>query len=221
MTRFTRPRPELEPLEPRQLLAAPEPTLADGVLRVNGTPGADEIGVHYRGWGGLDPLEYEYITVRIADPENVGANSYYRFRQDLVDRIRIFGGGGNDRIALNTMISQRAYIHGGDGGDWLTGASGNDTLVGGPGNDRLDGGNGSDILRGNLGSDTLVGGADTDTLDGGDGDDALIGSVVGSDADTFYMDALIGGTGRDAFDLADTASERKDFNRRDYLRLFQ
>lgn len=60
------------------------------------------------------------------------------------DRLRIFGGGGNDDFT--------GSVH----DDWLAGGDGDDRLVGGGGNDLIDGGFGTDRVRGDAGADRFV-----------------------------------------------------------------
>ena len=74
---------------------------------------------------------------------------------------------------------------------------GNDTLTGGPGRDYLYGGGGNDTLYGG-------GGEGGNLLDGGPGNDTLI---VGGYARNRYYDILIGGPGRDVFDVSDVSDD--------------
>ena len=74
---------------------------------------------------------------------------------------------------------------------------GNDTLTGGPGQDYLYGGGGNDTLRGG-------GGRGGNLLDGGPGNDTLI---IGGNTQNTYHDILIGGPGRDVFDVSDVSDD--------------
>lgn len=112
-------------------------------------------------------------------------------------------------------------LYGGDGNDVLVGGAGDDYLDGGPGNDYLFGdrlvvyelgavgddlstspawgrnyGN-ANILMGGPGNDYLAGGGDINILNGGPGNDHLV-------ADGEFSDVLIGGPGRDVFDVANS-----------------
>ena len=93
-----------------------------------------------------------------------------------VDRIVVFGGGGNDRIALDETNGPlpSALLYGGAGDDVLFGGSGADRLVGGGGNDTLLGGGGDDLLYGGGRNDSLTGGLGSDQSLGQAGDDQLI-----------------------------------------------
>jgi len=115
-----------------------------------------------------------------------------------------------------------AYLHGGDGHDFLQGAQtglgaldylygegGDDTLSGGHYTALLSGGNSDDWIMGSGGNDTIVGGAGrdllfgglgSDNIDGGLGDDILIGgSCSGGMAADHVPDTLTGGAGNDRF----------------------
>ena len=87
----------------------------------------------------------------------------------------------NDTILLNIQ-----GLHGGQGGDVITGSPNNDVLVGGSGNDIIHGGEGNDTIHGGDGDDQLYGDdgddyiyADTGTsaLYGGAGDNVLVGAT--------------------------------------------
>jgi Ca2+-binding RTX toxin-like protein len=86
-----------------------------------------------------------------------------------IDRIVVYGRGGNDYIKVHKSVGAiPAELYGGDGDDKLGGGQGHDVLVGGDGDDLLAGKDGRDLLIGGLGKDKIVG-------DGGD--DILIGGV--------------------------------------------
>ncbi len=82
--------------------------------------------------------------------------------------IKIFGGEGNDTLALDETNGPLPAAN-------LFGEGGNDTLIGGSGADMLDGGSGNDMLFGKGGADILHGGDGDDTLIGGTGDDQVFG----------------------------------------------
>jgi phospholipase/lecithinase/hemolysin len=105
-----------------------------------------------------------------------------------VDRLVVFGLGGNDSISaigLNKVVE----LDGGAGSDFLFGGNAADILRGGTGDDYLYGFEGNNWLQGDAGNDFLYGGNDDDTLDGGAGSDFLFG--LGGN------DWLIGGAGLD------------------------
>jgi RTX calcium-binding nonapeptide repeat (4 copies) len=95
-----------------------------------------------------------------------------------VDRIVVYGGRGNDRIALDVANGPlpAASLYGGPGDDDLFGGSGADRLLGGGGNDALTGGAGSDQSVGGTGDDQLIWnpGDGSDLNEGGDGSDAVV-----------------------------------------------
>lgn len=102
-------------------------------------------------------------------------------------------------------------LYGGGGNDVLVGGYGNDYLDGGPGNDYLfgglllvydsppsvvgDDGGTANILMGGPGNDYLQDGGEFDILNGGPGNDHLV-------SDEAQFAALIGGPGRDVFDVS-------------------
>jgi hypothetical protein len=163
----------LEPLEARDV---PTAVLNHGVLTVTGTDQADDIAI--------DRVALpDTLVVRVV--ENGRETD---FPSSQVRRVRVFGTGGDDRIA-DRAGGLNAVISGGDGRDDITGADGRDRLDGGPGNDTLHGGAGSDTLVGGDGKDKLYGGAGYDYLSGGAGSDWL---DAGSRAEPAY-----GGAGYD------------------------
>jgi Ca2+-binding RTX toxin-like protein len=80
--------------------------------------------------------------------------------------IQVFGGDGNDTIALSEVNGALPRAN-------LFGEAGNDTLTGGSGEDMLDGGPDNDVLLGKGGADTLIGGDGNDTITGGVGNDII------------------------------------------------
>jgi uncharacterized repeat protein (TIGR01451 family) len=124
-----------------------------------------------------------------------------------VQRIVIFGLGGNDVITINPTLNQPSIVFGGSGNDVITtsngdslvdGGDGNDTIVGRGGNDQITGGNGNDVIVGGSGNDALCGDAGNDVIHGNNGDDTLFGEEGN---DKLFGDAgndlVIGGDGND------------------------
>ncbi|MBO0700154.1 MAG: hypothetical protein J2P46_17270 [Zavarzinella sp.] len=148
-------RPGLEPLEARDV---PSATLANGVLTVTGTDKADDIAIARVVWPGT-------LFVRVV--ENGQPTEFPSFQ---VHRVRVFGNGGDDRIA-NYVGGLNAVLYGGSGNDTLQGGGGNDTLAGGTGKDKLYGGAGFDHLYGGPGSDWLDAGSPGEPVFGGTGYD--------------------------------------------------
>lgn len=112
-------------------------------------------------------------------------------------------GGGND------------FLAGGLGDDLLMGETGNDVLIGdGLEFESIRGardlttparfiGEGNDVLIGGPGHDYLHSGGGVNLLDGGPGNDTLVSE---SDREALAYDVLIGGAGRDVFDVQDQAT---------------
>ena len=128
-----------------------------GTLRIVGTEGADNILVRQTS---------RHITV-----SGVAGS----FAAAQVQKIQVFGLGGNDTIRLDSEaigggqpIVKPSMVQGGDG---------NDLVVGGWGNDSLFGNAGNDVLVGNIGRDLLVGGAGQDQARGGYGNDYIVGDL--------------------------------------------
>lgn len=103
------------------------------------------------------------------------------FSTDRVERIRIDGLGGNDRLEVDLNVRQDAVLIGGAGDDLLRGSFGNDLLIGGDGRDWLVGLHGRDVLVGGTGEDRIHGGA---------GDDLLVGGATDYDNDLAAWDAI-------------------------------
>jgi hypothetical protein len=81
-----------------------------------------------------------------------------------VQRVELFGAGGNDSISVGDGVPA-TLLDGGDGNDGLTGGDANDTLRGGAGDDGLVGQGGDDALDGGAGQDECRGGDGINTLD--------------------------------------------------------
>lgn len=189
-----------------------------GYVRVDGTPGDDQVRVH----GGLLELTRGTDGVVETHPLASGILLGLGHGDDLVElsgepgAFAIVGGDGNDRLfggTGDTVLVGGAgddELELGDGGGSVYGMAGDDTIRGGAGADRLVGGAGHDAIRGGAGDDELRGDDGADTLDGGDGDDLLAGLAGrdrmhggrgddelsgGRDADT-----ISGGDGADLID---------------------
>jgi Ca2+-binding RTX toxin-like protein len=176
---------------------------------VEGTAGADDIGLSY-----------------VGDPQGdlIDNNDH----SDGSNDDSVIAGAGNDTVrsgdGQDTVLAGDGddQVFGQAGDDILSGDAGNDSLDGDAGADSIDGGTGSDTLIGDAGDDTLIGGADNDEIYGGtdndvisgdagddlvfagDGDDSITGgsgvdTLVGNDGD----DTLDGGTGDDSLDGSD------------------
>jgi Ca2+-binding RTX toxin-like protein len=152
---------------------------------------------------------------------NLGNDTIISFGND-----QVFGEGGDDSIQGRGA----ATVHGGDGGDVLTGGSfvfgdaGNDTVSAGFSSavQTIDGGDGDDLVKGVLfGSSVLIGGLgnDTigdltgpDTMEGDAGDDRIVSNngnalIQGGDGDDTIVavgpgNVMSGGPGADRFELS-------------------
>lgn len=145
----------VEFLEARAMLSAVPLTVIqatgwDGTqLRINGTPGNDQITVKQTAGALLVGNTGGWTTTVAGTFVNI-----------VID-----GGGGNDSVVVDPSVTTDCILYGGVGNDTLVGGSGNDTLYGGAGKNRLYGGAGDDVLD-TLGStrDTLVGGSGQDSF---------------------------------------------------------
>lgn len=133
------PNALFQPLESRQLLAA---SLVGGVLTVDGTEGADLIG--------LDPRTTTQLRVEIGTRKQ-----FFDLRQ--ITKIVVNGLGGNDRIEVNARnpIAIGVEIHGGAGNDYIKGSTSADLLYGEAGDDFIEGKGGNDFIDGGTGNDRV------------------------------------------------------------------
>jgi hypothetical protein len=161
--------PMFEALENRQFLSA---SLVNGVLKVFGTAGADNITV------GINSSD----TSKIAVQEGSAVKSFVRAK---VKTISILSSDGNDHIVINNGIKQQITLKLGEGDDSVHGGSGREIIFGGPGNDTVLAGGGSDFISGDAGNDNLSGGSGNDYVYGDEGNDSLKGDagndVLGGD----------------------------------------
>ena len=181
---------------------------ADGVVRIGGTSGDDEIVVTHTS----DGLNLE-VTIN-------GAVVTDGILLAGVTEVRSWGRAGNDRIEL-VDLALLSLLHGGEGDDELIGGAGEDLMLGGAGNDTLTGAAGNDFLIGGGGADRLVGSAGHDILvagqvacsyteqalriilgewaDGEQEDEGLVDDVLEETAIEAGFDMLTGSSGRDWF----------------------
>jgi Ca2+-binding RTX toxin-like protein len=209
-------------------------SVIDGVLKVEGSTGADAISfsagdghgvVVVRGVPGVeDGTPFAGVT-RVAVQGRQGNDTITVLggpRDAAGDLLRftIQGGNGHDAIQGGPADDD---LRGGNGRDTIRGGNGDDAIRGANGHDSLDGESGDDFIEGNYGHDTLLGGPGHDHLRGGSGDDALRG---GSGNDLlrggFARDDVYGGAGvdqifgdRDRDVLRGLLEEFGDFNRED------
>jgi Ca2+-binding RTX toxin-like protein len=194
--RSSRPTVTVELLERRQQLAASLTAtfgVADGLLRIEGTPRDDRIAVL---------VNQDQISVLGTDISLIGRGSTVpSLPLTEVQRVEVYGLGGDDLLTFEVRSPNAqnlpllpVLLDGGDGNDTLMVTDGSDvTVVGGAGNDTLAATGGTDVsLVGGDGNDSLMATDGSDvTLVGGDGNDtlALMGGTDGS---------LVGGDGNDS-----------------------
>lgn len=117
-----------------------------GILAVSGTAGNDNISV----------TKDTVNNLIIVDGQS--------FDSALVNKLIISTADGDDTVIVDTIVTQRCEIYGGNGNDFLQGGSGADYLSGGPGDDVLLGGDGNDTIRTGGGNDAIDGGAGYDIV---------------------------------------------------------
>ena len=169
---------------------------------------------------GDDNISVASITesdFEITESKIDGAESSYFYEfSSVVEKLVIYGQGGNDTISVSGLAFVPVTINGGKGDDTIEGsygddqidgaegndviseAYGNNTIDGAEGNDTITGGIGSDEIRGNEGNDEISSGDGSDYVDGGEGNDKLNGGtgddlLLGRDGN----DSLVGGKGND------------------------
>jgi Ca2+-binding RTX toxin-like protein len=220
-------------LESRTLFAAVPAAvtavIVDGALVINGTRGADSIGVvaHFPGTEIFDLFVNGAFTQQLGGSAirvvGHGGDDTLSVTGGILVPVTLLGGPGNDtltsanaRVFGTGAVNGPDLLDGGPGNDTLTAFDGDDTLLGrggndslnaGPGNDRIDGGPGRDTLLGSDGDDVLFGGRGIDTLLGSDGDDTLTGNAA--------TDILTGGAGADVFSKRDRTIEISDLTAED------
>ena len=167
-----------EDFQPQQVSSAnlPFTLLANGTLFVNGTSGADAIGITRSG--------NTYTVTRGGSSPQTPAT----FSASQVTSIQVDLGDGNDSFTAGADV-QAVYVNGGLGNDSISGGPGNDTLTGAAGKDRIDGNAGDDRINGGKGNDIITGGDGVDRLYGDDNNDKLFGQAG--------VDRLFGGDGND------------------------
>jgi len=205
---------------PNPVLAQLDPSLGNGVLRLNMGPfaaqrreldtedGDETFTVSF------DAKSSNTTADDLVIVEAFGARN--EFPAASVKKIYAEGGAGNDTVTVKAGLNVPVEVWGdfkdpnraGESGDdhlfasdvasVLHGGGGNDQLSGRAGNDQLSGDAGDDLLLGAAGNDQLDGGAGDDVLEAGDGNDLLHG---GDGSDQLYGgpgdDRLDGGAGND------------------------
>ncbi len=194
----------------------------NGGIRIQGTPGQDEIEMRRRG-----------NDVEVKSRLNRGSTTTTTFEISNTSFFVIEFGAGNDQLDVNPNISIPIIVDGGAGKDRLTTGSGNDSIVdflddneiasgggndriltgdgrdkisGGDGDDTIDAGNGANDIDGDNGNDHIAAGSGVDKIHGGQGDDFIRG---GAGSDQLYgeqgIDILLGEDGNDQIFAGDGA----------------
>ena len=174
--------------------SGPGATLVNGVLKIVGTNGHDElqinkVGNQYQLVGCfLTPtvIRFTISQVQSIEIDMLGGNDHVNIVDSVTVPVTVRGGDGHDKINGG---GGHDLIFGGAGNDDLAGDEGNDTIYGGDGDDELEGDDGNDLLFGEAGQDELEGDNGNDILSGGSGNDELEGDAG--------LDLLIGGLGAD------------------------
>jgi len=141
--------------------------ISGGILYVGGSNGNDTISINDDGASG-----------------NVGVtiNGVDQGTFSVAVRVVVYGGAGNDTIAVQQKIVLDAWLFGGAGNDVLTSARGNDVLSGGAG---------ADVLSSDRGRDLLFGGAGLDVLAAGQDDDILVSGTSSYETDESALAAIM------------------------------
>jgi Ca2+-binding RTX toxin-like protein len=152
-----------DPLHPNQTIQ---------VLVVGGSTGTDVIVVHPAANGGIAvairEITFQTLLTQV-------------FTQPI-DRIVVYGQGGNDVIVVSDGIKLPSEVYAG---------SGNNVLIGGGGNNLLVGGAGNNVLVGGKGRNVMIGGAGKDRIFGGPKDDILIGGTTDYDMNEAALRAIL------------------------------
>ena len=192
----------------------------EGVLQVLGSEEHDDIAIQVKNGGNqaTEPQLDVKIQFKKSKQNDLYVDNYTEsFNIADVNRIVIYGFGGDDKVRIDSGLLIDAELDGGTGNDRLNGGDGNDIIVGGPGDDDLYGGDGDDVLlggdgidriNGGYGVDILIGGTGGDDLTGGGGEDLLIGGSTVYDDNDLALAAI----------MAEWRSERTYQQRIDNLR---
>ena len=153
--------------------------MVNGVLYVQGTPGADSIML----WSdaasgqtgvGINGAFHGAFSVPTGGRVVISAGDGDDFVSAGSSRVPvwIFGDAGNDQLTGSAFNDR---LDGGSGNDLLLGYAGHDLIFGGDGNDWLVVHFGHDVMVGEAGNDRLEGGTDNDFASGGSGGDYIKG----------------------------------------------
>jgi hypothetical protein len=99
-----------------------------------------------------------------------------------IDRIVVYGQGGNDEIAISHAIKLTSEVFAGDGNNILQGGGGNNILVGGRGNN---------LLVGGAGRNLMIAGAGQSVLFGSGGQDIMLAGTTAYDSNDAALRAIL------------------------------
>jgi RTX calcium-binding nonapeptide repeat (4 copies) len=153
--------------------AAPTVTadVADGTLRITGSPSADQIALR------LSALDRTQLQVDVGDD----GSADHTFDLNTFDAIEVGAGNGGDTVRIDQVngvftTTESTRIDGQNGDDTLIGGSGAEIFFGGRGDDVVDGNGGADTAFLGRGDDTFVWdpGDASDVVEGDKGSDTLV-----------------------------------------------
>lgn len=171
--RFRRLRSES--LENRIVMAAAVDLTPEGLLSISGDAEDNRITV---------------VTSRSGERLRVSVDGRSQdFDANLIQRIAIAAGDGNDGVRISSNTTASVRINGGDGNDRIRAGGGQAFIQGGEGRDRIRGSRLDDIIFGGAGLDQISAGPGDDIVVGGDGRDRISG---GAGDDIIFGDAVNG-----------------------------
>ena len=143
------------------------------VLVIGGSSGDDFIRIRERRQDGrmrfrIHECDTDFVSDDVTD--------------QAIDRVMVFGQGGDDWIHVAQNVDAPTLLDGGDGDDTLVGGRGQSILLGQAGNDWLFGGYGRGLLIGGTGADRVF---------GWNGSDILIGGYTSFDNDLRSLDLIM------------------------------
>jgi Ca2+-binding RTX toxin-like protein len=173
-------------LESRRMFAVTADAFHN-TLYVWGDAGANGISVEK---SGADLVVKRYVS-------GSGYVELFRSSDSYVNAVRIYGYDGPDTISVNDNVTDRTYIMGGRGADWIR-AGGGENTVHGHGDWAADPSGSHNPATDDNATDTLIGGKGYNMLYGQNGNDTLFAAMSGATGASSY-DMLFGGEGHDAF----------------------
>lgn len=173
----------LEPLEPRQMMAA-DVRVSGGILGISGTTGDDRIVIEWTpGTAVPGPVQTAIDTLRVTISDNADATVLSRSFTNALQpfafaSLRVDAFAGHDTIINHSPFA--GTIYGGDGNDRIVGGSGADWIAAGNGDDTIVtiGGGQRDVLWGQAGSDSFwLDGEATERIGDASAEETTLGHV--------------------------------------------